>query len=504
MAFTFHNYQPSKNAEFGDLISNILGGYKETSKAKFLQPKLQEELKKSQLYNKWYEPNMQSQIGLRGAQTGQANAHTGLLGEQTRGASIHNQYLPRQLQEELIKAHLYNQFYAPDKQSEIGLRNEQARGVGIQNQYLPQTLENDLATSNFKRQNPLLGMTGGAGQVGALMYLQQHPELSQNNSMGNAPQEPQSYIPSISNNPNNQRNESPNNANNEYDLLQKSILASLQPKTAANKVSPLETAQDYAHRQAQQYGADSKEAKIANDYVDKVAHGTQTKKDVSLMKHREHQDNIALWKSLPAPAKSYAIAIGQGAGFSGDETAKWLASGKSMKDLLFQHGINDESEVEPVYQLTGSAQTQLLQRQFASKEADYLSKFITDATGDYARTVAGYSPKLIQEQLAGKNEEQQARMLAARGLAPELINLRLVLANAKSTVSAQNQLRDKAMLDLKNFRTLTTPKVWTRMQQIMDSELQNMFKHAKTGFGQKVSSALTKDKAKDNDPAGIL
>lgn len=439
MAFTFHSYQPSKREEFSDLISNLLGGYEATSKAKFLQPQLQEELKKSQLYNKWYEPNIQSQIGLRGAQTGQAQAHTGLLGEQTRAARMQNQYLPQQLQ-------------------------------------------NEIAASQFKSQNPLLGMTGSAGQIGALLYLQQHPELGQNSM---------------------QQGGNVGNGQSPYDLLQQSILASLQPKTAAAKVTPLETAQQYAQKQASLYGTDSQEAKLADDYVDRVAHGTQTKKDVSLIKHRERQDNIALWKSLPAPAKSYAIAIGQGAGFSADETAKWLADGKSMKDLLFQHGITDESEVEPVYQLTGSAQTQLLQREFASKEADYLSKFITDATGEYARTVAGYSPKLLQEQLSGKNEEKQAKMLAARGLAPELINLRLVLANAKSTVSAQNQLRDKAMLDLKNFRALVTPKVWTRMQQIMDSELQNMFKNAKTGFGQKVSSVLVKEKTKDNDPFGI-
>jgi hypothetical protein len=174
-----------------------------------------------------------------------------------------------------------------------------------------------------------------------------------------------------------------------------------------------------------------------------------------------------------------------------------------MKDLLFQHGIKDESEIEPVYQLTGSAQSQLLQRQFASKEADYLSSFIRDNTGEYARTVAGYSPKLVKDQLEGKNEEKQAKFLAARGLAPELINLRLVLANAKSTVSAQKQLREKAMLDMGVFRSLVSDKVWARTQEVMDYELQKMFKHAKTGFGQKVSQQLSSQKNKDNDPLGI-
>lgn len=115
MAFTFNNYATSElsKSPLNDIIENIIGGYEKGVKASYLQPGLAEQLKKAQLENKWYEPNIQSQIGLRGAQAGEAGARTGLLGEQTKGARIENQYMPQykqaqidQLRAQADQAHL--------------------------------------------------------------------------------------------------------------------------------------------------------------------------------------------------------------------------------------------------------------------------------------------------------------------------------------------------------------------------------------------------------------
>ena len=100
MAFTFTNYagiQPQASP-FQDMIGKILGGYSDMTKAKYLQPGLEEELKKAKLFNEYYGPNIESEIGLRHAQTGEAGARTGLLGEQTKGARIENKYLPEKMQ----------------------------------------------------------------------------------------------------------------------------------------------------------------------------------------------------------------------------------------------------------------------------------------------------------------------------------------------------------------------------------------------------------------------
>lgn len=99
MAFTFNNYATSElsKSPINDIISNLFGGYEQGVKASYLQPSLAQELEKSKLFNKYYGPNMESQIGLRGAQTKEAGARTGLLGEQTTQAHLQNQYLPEQL-----------------------------------------------------------------------------------------------------------------------------------------------------------------------------------------------------------------------------------------------------------------------------------------------------------------------------------------------------------------------------------------------------------------------
>ncbi len=124
MTFTFQHYKPSSVNEYGmnDAIGKVLGGYEHATSARYLNPMLHEQLKQGQLmneaqtyqnqfmpkqlqealtsqqlHNKYYGPNMQSEMDLRRAQTGEAGARTGLIGEQTRGAHISNQYLPQEL-----------------------------------------------------------------------------------------------------------------------------------------------------------------------------------------------------------------------------------------------------------------------------------------------------------------------------------------------------------------------------------------------------------------------
>lgn len=218
MAFTFNNYATSELAKspLNDIISNLFGGYEQGVKASYLQPNLAEALHKSQLENKWYEPNMQSQIGLRGAQAG----HLGSL----------------------------------------------TKGQNIKNKYLPKTLENELAASQFKSQNPLLNMTGTAGQLGALLYLQQHPELaqqqSQNSSVGldenrNDTNQLTSSIPSILGSQDSDQvipQQNPLSSVNPQELMLKSILNSLQPKNKQYAPSNLgKLQQEYSDIQAGYY-----------------------------------------------------------------------------------------------------------------------------------------------------------------------------------------------------------------------------------------------------------
>lgn len=167
MAFTFTNYagiEPQKSP-YNDLIGQFLGGYNQT---KYGQPGLEEALKKAQLANQYYGPNIESQMALRKAQGG----HLGAL---TTGQNISNRFAPERLQAEQRKR-------------------------------------------EFELANPFFGQTGTSGDLGRLFYLQEmikkNPELAKqlNTSQGqNMSQEGQSYIPSIGNNQMPQSQEQGNN-----------------------------------------------------------------------------------------------------------------------------------------------------------------------------------------------------------------------------------------------------------------------------------------------------
>lgn len=216
MSFTFTNYAgiEPQASPWQDMIGKVLGGYTDMTKAKYLQPGLEEELKKSKLFNQYYGPNMESQIGLRGAQAG----HLGSL----------------------------------------------TTGQNITNKYLPETLQAALKAKKFNAENPLLGMTGGAGQVGALLYLQQHPELmaqqqqqaAQQNDLQNLGQG-QSYMPSINGQQQQQQQQQQGNQQhlpNPQELMMQSIMASLKPKErqfAPSNIGKLQ--QEYREAQEGKY-----------------------------------------------------------------------------------------------------------------------------------------------------------------------------------------------------------------------------------------------------------
>lgn len=127
MAFPLINYASSElqRSSLNDMINNALSGYTNMTNARYLRPNLEEQLRKSQLFNQYYAPDMESQIGLRGAQTG-------LLGKQT-------------------------QYYGPDIESQIALRNAQAKQSGAQTGLLGEQtnyahMQNQALPAQLKRQ----------------------------------------------------------------------------------------------------------------------------------------------------------------------------------------------------------------------------------------------------------------------------------------------------------------------------------------------------------------
>jgi hypothetical protein len=438
MSFTFTNYPiltPEQQNPMNALVTNALKNYQNTVKTAYLKPGLEEELKKNKLYNQYYGPDKQSQIDLRGSQTG-------YYGAQTQGKNIENQYAPEKYAAEARKR-------------------------------------------KFIEENPGIDAPGITGQIARYNYMKKHGQLP---DFGG-----QEINPQMQNNlPDEGSNESfmPTNPITAWHQNQQPLQMQRDPildsilKTNGSKAkTQLENAQDYRDRLVNS-GADEKQIALADAQIEKAAHGVRHETSTALEKHREKTLLRKHWDSLPPDSKAQIVAIGQGAGLRADEVEKALSSGQSLDSLLYDQGYDKENPPEPIYQLTGANRTALTNREAASRETRYLSNFITNATGEYANNISGYSTKQISDSLSGRNEHQQARFLAARGLSPELINMRLLLSGSKSTVAAQEAMKDKSLLNLKAFQTLVKPKVWAETQKIMDHELDQAFKSSKKGLGQ--------------------
>jgi hypothetical protein len=177
MTFTFTNYAgiEPQASPWQDIIGKVLGGYADMTKAKYLKPGLEEELKKAKLFNQYYGPDMQSQIGLRQAQTGESGARTGLLGEQTKGARIENQYLPEKMKAQIAESQANAQ-----KAHLLQMIREQLMGGGMSGNKTQGTQSMGGTMQNAPLPGQGLGMFPEGQQI-------QNPQISQPQNTGGRP-----------------------------------------------------------------------------------------------------------------------------------------------------------------------------------------------------------------------------------------------------------------------------------------------------------------------------
>ena len=104
MPFTMPDFRPMRMEEtspWHNALQTAMGNYLKMNQLKYDEPMKKEELMKQQLYNQFYGPNIESQIGLRGAQTGLTKAQQGLVGAQTQ--AIPSQTQLRQAQANILQ-----------------------------------------------------------------------------------------------------------------------------------------------------------------------------------------------------------------------------------------------------------------------------------------------------------------------------------------------------------------------------------------------------------------
>lgn len=198
----------------------------------------------------------------------------------------------------------------------------------------------------------------------------------------------------------------------------------------------------------------------------------QTKKNMAQGDYSGKRAKSFAYSTAPVDAKNYMLAQAAGMGIAPDEAVNAFAEGKTVQDLANEHGFDPANLPEPDFMPTRGNITSLNQRKAALGEMDHLSNFVTEGLGPYSSTVLGWSSDQLADQLRGMNKDRQIKFLAARGLVPELTNMRLMTAGAKTTVAAINAMQDKSMLNIKAMQSKVDPEVWIGAQRLMDKELR--------------------------------
>lgn len=188
------------------------------------------------------------------------------------------------------------------------------------------------------------------------------------------------------------------------------------------------------------------------------------------------------WVHTPVDAQNYEIALGAGMGISPDDLISRRSHGQSIKDIARSYGFDPNNLPDPDYLPTrGNIQT-LKQRQAALKELGSLDKFISDGLGPYSRTINRFSPLQIRDSLLNMKEDQQMKFLAARALAPESANLRLMVAQARTGQRAIQSMMDKSLTNINAFQGLVSQEIYEGAQKMIEKELTDMFSQANKAY----------------------
>lgn len=385
---------------------------------------------------------------------------------------------------EFANAPQYYRGRAQEQENQGGLK-------GIELQFAPQVAQENLAMSranrghigastenlNFRNQNPLFGQSGVAGQLGSLIYLQNHPELLSSFEEGN-----------------NTQRELPGN-----------VRASNENMSPWKK-EDLEIGPEGINRLKNLYGSNNKKNDIASLLKDSLFTELKRKNAYADLANKK-VENYG-YGTLTADQKRRWIGQAEGMGVGANEAREFFNKGGSIQDLAEAKGVDPNNLPESIYAPTTTDITRAHFRQQAVAEIDAIQPLITEALAPYAQRVAGFSPVQIAEAIQGDNPDGQAKFLAAKALMPELSALRIKAMGGQVGIEAIREVQAASMASLSSFQGLVSPEVYTAAQQYMQEWINSASKTANAmafnperGQNKEIGSSNTNNN--QEDPLGI-
>lgn len=428
--------------------------------------------------------------------------HQGMLNFGKEQESINT---PKKLAEALLAQHLQNMINKPKAEhaEEITLADLNSKRVGTayKNELMKglPTL-NDLrrqqaARLQFKLDNPLLGTAGDAGQIAAALYLQQHPELNQGMQYGNEQTQPN--IPSYA--PSNQGSQqgmhqytqpnAPTSAAQEQDG--RSFIPAIGSQQDMQQ--PMKLEMNYPQANMQQPVQEPQQEN--KSYSQRILEGMADRqaKAKAMADYQQKRANAFAYATAPVDVRTYMIAQAAGMGINPDTAVNEFAKGKTIPDLAIENGF-DPNNLPPVdYPATKGNMTAFNNRKAYLAEMKVLSDKVQEGIAPYAFTIKGWSPKQVTDFMTGKNKDEQIKYYAARGIMPELINMRNLTSGTRSTVHAIKSMQDKALFNIKAFESGMPTDVWVGVQKAMDEAISEAMGASGKAYNLKGKAQIMKE-----------
>lgn len=251
---------------------------------------------------------------------------------------------------------------------------------------------------------------------------------------------------------------------------------------------------------SQKYGMDQAAANLESTKA-------QTERYKNPMGYGGITQGQRMLNSLPAGSKENLYAQARGWGYTDDQTAIALASGKTLEDLKESARMSgiDVDNAEPVYAPTTANITQQKNMEGAGAELDVLEQETIVPIAKYGRTFLGYSPQQMLDALTGENTEDRIKFLAARALQPEIAGARTRIAGGSNAHEALRDMQEKSLGNIEVFRPLVSPEEYEGMQKELNRILKIALKARKNAVynieeGQKAIKKVMKE---DKDPFGL-
>ncbi len=160
-----------------------------------------------------------------------------------------------------------------------------------------------------------------------------------------------------------------------------------------------------------------------------------------------------------------------GAGMSPDEAQNEFAQGKSMNQILLDHGYDPANPPPLSYPNTDEDRKNINTRRAAVAQVNNLGSWVSDSLGPYSQTIHGYSPKQVIDAMNGMNRDDQINFLAARMIMPDLAGFRTQVAGLHAGKGMIQEVLNRTLAESRIFQGLVQPDIFTAAQNLATQKL---------------------------------